>query len=121
MIEILRNEKAGTRAWVAASKTLVSMTTATAASISAALHAREQIELSARLEALESWQANEASNPEQRPRIQPTRSDYRSDRKEINGGEKPPHETHRGQADQSGRAEKPKEEPPREMEEEDWR
>src|SRR4051812_19725875 len=41
MLEVLRDDEAGERSWVAASKTLVSMTTATTASIDCALRARQ--------------------------------------------------------------------------------
>src|SRR4051794_25741369 len=54
MLEVLRDDEAGERSWVAASKTLVSMTTATTASIDCALRARQVEELAARLDELES-------------------------------------------------------------------
>jgi hypothetical protein len=57
--EILSNPKAGDRAWVAAVRTLVSMTTATTASIDTALRAKLQEEIEDRLAELEQWQATQ--------------------------------------------------------------
>lgn len=58
MLEVLEDDKAGERSWVAASKTLVSMTTAELASIDTALRVRVQGELEERITMLE-----QQSNP----------------------------------------------------------
>ncbi len=77
MVEILKDDKAGERSWVAASKTLVSMTGATLASIDVALRVRQQEEFDQRLAELEAWKDQQAVNPAlgPEPRIQPVRAD----------------------------------------------
>jgi len=54
MVEILKDDKAGERSWVAASKTLVSMTGATLASIDTALHIEQQTQLRAEIDAIKA-------------------------------------------------------------------
>jgi len=54
MVEILKDDKAGERSWVAASKTLISMTGATLASIDTALRVEQQTELRAEIDAVKA-------------------------------------------------------------------
>jgi len=52
MLEVLKDDKAGERSWVAASKTLVSMTTAELASIDCVLRVEQQTELRDEIDAI---------------------------------------------------------------------
>jgi hypothetical protein len=55
MGQILKDDKAGDRSWVAATRSVISMTGANLQSIDTALRARQQEELDERLQELEVW------------------------------------------------------------------
>jgi hypothetical protein len=82
--EILANNKAGSRAHVAATRCLLTMTSATVSSIDCAVRVRAQEDLVERLERLEAWQAGGgADQAEQRPRIEVPLRDRRHDRNRV--------------------------------------